>query len=92
MNTEPATSHPPITPGNPVITLDVRNHGQYRVSCWALDYAINHYLLTSMKALRTILNEREPDIDWSDVHSPSHALIILADWDCNVDSSPYRIY
>lgn len=70
----------------------IQGFGTVIITPWAMDYAMNKYLPNSVKGLRNLLCEREPDFDWSETRSISEMLAILADWDCNVDNNPLRAY
>ncbi len=61
-------------------TLAVTNaHGLFKVRPMALDLVMAKYLPNSINGLRAIINDREPDVDISDVHTVTECLAILAD-------------
>lgn len=72
-----------------LITLTAEGHGTYQVTPLALTAAMAKYP-SSTTRLRDILEDREPDIEWS-AFTAAEMLIVLADFDHNVDSSPFRV-
>lgn len=63
-----------------MITFDSK-HGQYATDAYSLDEAIRRYLPASVNDLQTIMAEREPELDYSDIHSVSEFLIMLASFE-----------
>lgn len=76
---------------NTTITADIPNHGVHSVTAAALDATIARYLPTSCYDLRKVVEERS-ESNWGDVASITTFLVVLADFDHNVDSSPLRRY
>jgi hypothetical protein len=69
------------------ITLDLPGHGTHTVTTGALHHAIARYLPASIHSLRNLAAERGA-VDYGDVHDIATLLIVLADFDHNVDGDP----
>lgn len=80
-----------ITLPNTTITADIPNHGVHSVTAAALDATIAKYLPTSTYDLRKVV-ERRSENKWNDVADMTTLLVVLADFDHNIDSSPLRRY
>lgn len=75
------------------VTLDIPRWGCITVTTSALDATMAKYLPASAAQLRAIVQERSDMPSWyDDMTDVSTFLLILADWDCNVDDSPHRAY
>jgi hypothetical protein len=75
----------------PRVSVDIPGHGRHTVTAAALDDAMTRYLPNDTRTVRAIVNERTAS-DYSDVTDLSALLIMLADFDHNVDDSPLRVY
>jgi len=72
------------------IEMHVPGHGTFEASSDAVDACIEKYLPTSAAALRQFVEWRS-ESDFSDVHSVSTFIVILADWlEANWVNDPSR--
>jgi|ERR1017187_5358839 hypothetical protein len=62
------------------ITL-TNDHGTFTTTGLGLDLVIAEQLPASPNGLREVLADRCPDIDYSDIHSATEALVMIADMD-----------
>jgi hypothetical protein len=69
------------------ITL-TNDHGTFATTGMGLDRVISTYLPASVNDLRAIAEERNPEINYSDVNDVSSFLIMLADMDYPADNLP----
>jgi hypothetical protein len=56
-------------------------HGTFTTTGLGLDLVISEQLPASPNGLREVLAERCPEIDYSDIHSVTEALVMIADMD-----------
>jgi len=60
------------------ITVDIPGHGTYSADDLAVDAAVSRFLPASRNSLLPLVNEIAAPADYSDVHSVSALLIVLA--------------
>ena len=73
-----------------IVNVTIKGHGTHTVTSAALDMAMLRYLPSNPARLRAIVEERTAS-DWSDVEDVSTFVIVLADFDFNVDDSALSV-
>ncbi len=63
------------------VSMTVGVHGHFETSAEGFDYVLGRYLPASVGELRSIICERSPGIDYSDLIAVSQCLMILAELD-----------
>jgi hypothetical protein len=65
---------------NDRITIELKGHGQYQTDAERLDVLISQYLPASVAELRASIQERSPEIDYSDLTTVTECLMVLAEY------------
>jgi hypothetical protein len=63
------------------IRIHIAKHGWFQTTAYRFDLLIERYLPASPQGLRQQIEERSPEIDYSDVHTVTECLMILAELD-----------
>ena len=64
------------------ITISIRGHGEYQTTADGLDMLMYRYLPASVSELRAKIEQRSGgEIDYSDLHTVTECLMVLAELD-----------